>query len=473
MLTAQELPPLIQGGMGVAVSSWRLARAVGECGQLGVVSGTALDLVLARRLQDGDSGGHLRRALEQFPDQEMAARVLARYFLEGGRPNGQPYAPITSLTLDPPRAAQELVVLGGFVEVWLAKEGHEGLVGINCLEKIQLATPATLYGAMLAGVDVVLMGAGVPRAIPELLDTLAHHGPVKFAIEVADSGETQHHLAFTPTDLIGVPMPALQRPVFLAIVSAHALATYLARDPQIRPDGFIVEGSGAGGHNAPPRKRVLDEQGNLIFGPRDEADLGKIAETGLPYWIAGGTGSPQMLAAARSAGARGIQVGTVFALSSDSGLDHAIREYLLAGVSDETLVVRTDPVASPTGFPFKVVEVPGTMSGSNEYTARERLCDLGFLREPFAKANGDVGYRCAGEPVHMFVRKGGDTDETKGRMCLCNGLAASVGMGQVRKDGYRELPIVTLGSDLTAPRQLIDTYPGGWTAAQAIDWLIT
>lgn len=63
-----SLPRIIQGGMGVGVSSWQLARAVAEAGQLGVVSGTALDVVVARRLQDGDPGGHVQRALAQFPD---------------------------------------------------------------------------------------------------------------------------------------------------------------------------------------------------------------------------------------------------------------------------------------------------------------------------------------------------------------------------------------------------------------------
>jgi NAD(P)H-dependent flavin oxidoreductase YrpB (nitropropane dioxygenase family) len=48
---------LIQGGMGVAVSNHRLARAVAMTGHLGVVSGTAIDLVLVRRLQDGDPDG--------------------------------------------------------------------------------------------------------------------------------------------------------------------------------------------------------------------------------------------------------------------------------------------------------------------------------------------------------------------------------------------------------------------------------
>jgi NAD(P)H-dependent flavin oxidoreductase YrpB (nitropropane dioxygenase family) len=91
--SAVPLPPVIQGGMGVAVSSWPLARAVAAAGQLGVISGTALDAVLARRLQDGDPGGHLRMALAAFPVPEMAEHVLARYFRLGGRGPGEPYAP--------------------------------------------------------------------------------------------------------------------------------------------------------------------------------------------------------------------------------------------------------------------------------------------------------------------------------------------------------------------------------------------
>lgn len=60
-----DVPSIIQGGMGVAISGWRLARAVASRGHLGVVSGTALDAVLVRRLQLGDAGGEIRRALGQ------------------------------------------------------------------------------------------------------------------------------------------------------------------------------------------------------------------------------------------------------------------------------------------------------------------------------------------------------------------------------------------------------------------------
>ena len=78
-------PIIIQGGMGVGVSSWPLARAVSKMGQLGVVSGTALDLVLARRLQFGDAEGHMRRALAKFPFPAMTEGILDRYFFEGKR----------------------------------------------------------------------------------------------------------------------------------------------------------------------------------------------------------------------------------------------------------------------------------------------------------------------------------------------------------------------------------------------------
>ena len=472
MLAAADLPAIIQGGMGAAVSSWRLAGAVSRTGQLGVVSGVALDVILARRLQDGDPGGHVRRALSAFPNQDMAQRALTRLFIDGGRPEGAPYAPIAHLTAQPHRATMELVVLGGFVEVWLAKEGHAGLVGINCLEKIQLSTPGTLLGAMIAGVDVVLMGAGIPREIPRTLDALAATAVVHFPIDVEGADSDRFTLDLDAHDLVGPSLPPLVRPVFLAIISSHVLAAFLARDEEVRPDGFVVEAPPAGGHNAPPRKVVIDDDGEMVFGPRDEPDLGKIAAIGLPFWLAGAAGTPEALLEARAAGAMGVQVGTDFALCVESGLDPAIRERLVAGTADGTLHVRTDPLASPTGFPFKVAQLDDTMSDDAVYADRPRLCDLGFLRTPFLKEGDTVGYRCAAEPEHMYIRKHGELESTVDRKCICNGLTAAVGMAQTRKDGYTEVPIVTLGSDTVGPRLLAAAHPGGWTAEQVVAWLL-
>ncbi|VAW06245.1 Enoyl-[acyl-carrier-protein] reductase [FMN], partial [hydrothermal vent metagenome] len=157
-----KTPPLIiQGGMGAAVSDWRLARAVSVTGQLGVVSGTALDAILARRLQVGDPGGHMRRALAAFPIPEIASRIMDRYFIEGGKAPDTRFVAKPMVSHKRSRKAEELLVASNFVEVFLAKEGHPNAVGINFLEKVQVPTIPSLYGAMLAGVDYVLMGAGI------------------------------------------------------------------------------------------------------------------------------------------------------------------------------------------------------------------------------------------------------------------------------------------------------------------------
>jgi NAD(P)H-dependent flavin oxidoreductase YrpB (nitropropane dioxygenase family) len=470
--TDGRLPVVIQGGMGVAVSSWQLARAVSQTGQLGVVSGTALDVVIARRLQDGDVGGHVRRALGSFPVPAMAQRMMSTYFLEGGRAPGQPYHPVPKLSMQTPVAGLELSVVANYAEVWLAKEGHDGLVGINFLEKVQMATPSAAYGAMLAGVDYVLMGAGIPAEIPQLLDRLALHELCSLDLHV-DGATIAYSVGLDPQALTGGGLAPLRRPMFLAIVSAHVLAAYLARQDATRPDGFVVEGPRAGGHNAPARGRpVLDDDGQPVFGPRDDADLAKVAAVGLPFWLAGGYSTAAHVTQALSVGAAGVQVGTLFALCEESGLDPAIRQEMLTELGAGELIVRTDPRASPTGFPFKVATLKQTMSEAEEYAARPRLCDLSYLRVPFEREPGNLGYRCPAEPVNMYVRKGGDIADTVGRKCLCNGLTAGIGLGQSRRDGYSEVPIVTLGADLDGVARMLSDMPEGWTAVEAVDRLL-
>ncbi len=472
---AVALPAVIQGGMGVAVSSWSLARAVSVTGQLGVVSGTALDAVLARRLQDGDPGGHMRAALAAFPFPALAERVLSRYFRPGGRAPGTAYAPAPRIRLRQDPHAQELTVAANFTEVWLAKQRHQGPVGINYLDKIRMALPAAAYGAMLAGVDVVLAGAGIPREMPALLSALARGEQVSLPVDVAGAAEGQRYaVSLDPAALAGTAAPALDRPAFLAVVSAHVLAEYLARDPAIRPDGFVVEGPTAGGHNAPPRGRLtLDEEGQPRYGPRDQADLARLTAIGLPFWLAGSYDTPARLAEARAAGAAGVQAGTLFALCRESGLRADLRAQLLDQVRAGTLRVRTDPAASPTGFPFKIAELPGTLAEPERHGMRPRLCDLGHLRVPFVRPGGAIGYRCPGEPVHTYVRKGGAAEDTEGRACLCNALLANVGLGQTRQaDGYTEEPLVTLGSGHDGISAMLRQHPDGWSAAEVVTWLL-
>ncbi|HET9059654.1 MAG TPA: nitronate monooxygenase [Acidimicrobiales bacterium] len=463
---------IIQGGMGIGVSGWQLAGAVARAHGLGVVSGVALDTILVRGLQDGDEDGNLRRALSLFPDQELAAWVLARYFVPGGRGPGKPYRPIARLTLNPSLDRQRLAVIAAFVEVTLAKQAANGAaVGINLMEKVQLAVPAAAYGAMLAGVDAVLVGAGIPARLPWLLDSLSDHGRVEFPIDVVGAPQP-HTLDFDPLALIGPQPRALSRPLFLAIVSSFTLASFLARDGKTRPDGFVVEGAVAGGHNAPPRGPLrLNESGEPVYGPRDIPDPAQFVALGLPFWLAGGFSKPEAVTAALSMGATGVQVGTPFALARESGLSGSLRQALLEHIANEDLEVRTDVRASPTSFPFKVAQLSGTLSDPAAYEERPRVCDLSYLRVPCLDENGDVVYRCPAEPVDAYIRKGGARSDTVGRVCLCNALTAAVGIAQQRPGGVTESPIVTLGADVDGAMALLRQHPNGWGAADVMAYL--
>ena len=430
--------------MGVGVSHWRLAHAVSRLGQLGVVSGTALDTVLARRLQCGDIGGHMRRAMEKFPIPQAAAEALKRYFHPGGLPPGMPYAMLPMPQQMMSRAREQFTMLAAFVEVQLAREGHDGLVGINLLTKVQHSNLPLLYGAMLAGVGFVLMGAGIPREIPAALDALALHQPAALRLEVeGGAADAVRYLRLDPASFWEGAPPQILRPKFLPIIASNSLATMMVRKASGRVDGFVIEGPTAGGHNAPPRGgSVPDEQGDIAYGPRDEVDLGKIRELGLPFWVAGGEGSPQRLREALAAGAAGIQVGTLFAYCDESGIEPRLRGTVLMHAARGEVEVRTDSRASPTGYPFKVVTWGAAAA------ERERLCDMGYLRTAYEMPDGRIGYRCPSEPEEKFVAKGGSLADTVGRMCLCNSLLATIGLAQARDRGRVEPALLTSGDEL-------------------------
>ena len=460
--------------MGVGISNWTLANAVSRLGQLGVVSGTVLDVMLSRRLQDGDEGGHMRRALSHFPFQAMAQRVLDRHFIEGGRPIDAPYKALPRYSrTGSARELVELCIAGNFVEVFLAREGHGGPVGINYLEKIQLPVLPSIYGAMLAGVAVVIMGAGIPIRIPGVLDAFARQGVAEYPLTVTGSvpGEDTQ-MRFDPADWNEGATPELLRPAFLPIISSNSLAHTLSRKANGRIDGFIVEAPTAGGHNAPPRGNPpLSAEGMPVYGVRDLVDLAKLRELGLPFWLAGSRGTAEGLREALELGAAGIQVGTAFAYCNESGLEPHTRARVLRLAAAGGARVFTDPVASPTGFPFKVVQLEGTLSSEAEYLARTRICDLGYLREPYRKEDGSIGYRCASEPIHHFVAKGGLEEGALGRKCLCNALMADVGMPQIRK-GIVEKTLVTSGDDVADIARFLQPGAESYTAADVIARLL-
>ncbi len=317
---------LIQGGMGAYVSNWRLARAVAmerPGVTAGTISGIGLDVGYARILELGDPGGHVRKAFQAFDDKfntSLGADFFSRYFIPGGKvprekfrhfpmqtaivQNGTDKVTFSDnqgglIRLNVTQDVIERVILTAFAEVWLAKIGHSGKIFINFLKKIELPLVFAMYGAMLAGVDGIVVGAGSPEGLPYLCSKLARHEAVSIDIPMLyrESGES-FQIEFDPKTILNGNLTQLPiaRPAFLAIASLAPLVQALAQSPTGAPDGFIIEHHTAGGHNAGPQGPMLkDDFGQPQYGLEDEPDLGAIREAGLPFWLAGGYGSREEL----------------------------------------------------------------------------------------------------------------------------------------------------------------------------------
>jgi nitronate monooxygenase len=486
---------LIQGGMGVYVSNRRLAKAVAQ-GKPGVtagtISGTGLDVVYVRLLQLGDPGGHVTRALTAFDSKfgcSIGQKIINRYFIEGGKAPGSKFKfspmqvvhtgnegdsipavslPDVPIPLNINPETIELVIATAFAEVWLAKDGHQGNIFINLMKKVELPLIFAMYGAMLAGVDAIVVGAGNPDGLAAICSQLANHSSVTFDLPVLyrEAGETFQCL-FDPhlvadNKLTSAPM---NRPAFLAIVSQENLVKALAQSVSEIPDGFIIEHHTAGGHNAGPQGPLkTDRLGQPQYSEMDEPDFKAIRDVGIPFWLAGGYGSREKLTQALQAGAVGVQVGSTFALAEESGMKPAYRTAILNKIKnltgDSALVLTT--LFSPTGFPFKVVQLEGTLSDPEVYSRRTRVCDIGLLQQRGINKSAEDGsrrlfQRCSAAPIEEFIKKRGLPHNADDKRCLCNGLLATVGLGQaVKTNGelFEEPAIVTLGNHLDGIRRL-------------------
>lgn len=454
--------------MGIAVSGWQLAAAVSREGQFGVVSGTALALSLARHLQLGHFSPYLREAFSAFPVPKIAQRVLDRWGLKDAAAPVSAMEPVPMPSWPMSPELLDLMVLGAFAEIYLAKHyGGSGPIGVNLLTKVELPTLASLYGAMLAGVDAVFMGAGIPRQIPGILDAFAKGLDASLPLTVENS--SPEVMTFSPSGYLQQPAPELRRPAFFPIVSSDVLATILLRKSNGQIDGFVVEDHTAGGHNAPPRRnRDLNTRGEPVWTDSDRPSLGAFRKLGLPFYLAGGQSDALSLRAVQAQGATGVQLGTAFAFCDESGIRAQIKQSVLRAVSQGEIDLLTDPMASPTGFPFKVVQMSGTLSETMVYDTRARTCDIGYLRTAYRRPDGQIAFRCPAERSAAYVSKGGEEKDLLGRKCLCAGLAAASNL-QLAEDGPC---IITAGQSIRQLAQFLRPGADHYSAADVIRVLL-
>jgi nitronate monooxygenase len=119
-----------------------------------------------------------------------------------------------------------------------------------------------------------------------------------------------------------------------------------------------------------------------------------------------------------------------------------------------------------------VAQLEGTLSQQAVYESRPRICDLGYLREAYRREDGTVDFRCPGEPVTLYVAKGGKQENTAGRKCLCNALVANIGQPQVRNGKHVEPGLVTSGDDLKNITQFLPGQAVSYSAADVIETLL-
>jgi len=433
------MPRLIQAGMGIHISSAKLANTTSRLGALGVVSGAALRHIIIEDIRAGDANSiELAR---EFPVPAYVEELLA--FAPGGAKHRHA-VPVD--TPDPKFSAypRRLSAIATFVEVRRARQGHRGKVGINVMWKATLTVLPSIYGAMLAGVDALLCGAGVPMELPDIVARIRAGQDMEYLPLTGTGTHTRMAIA---GDNTAPALQAMEPPKMMPILSNFAfskriLDVWHKEYGGARPFAFVLENHAAGGHNAPPRNKTeFTEQDSI------ESYFDKVLNLGVPIYVAGafkngGTRADFEEWTAR--GAYGLQVGSRFALCNESGLRPDLREGIIDASARGELCVETEALMSPTGYPLKSVKLPGTVAQEGVYEARPRICNKMYLTrshfEPQEDGTVKETYICPAMPQDQYARLGGDAADTRDRVCLCNGLLSTAGY----YDSV-EPPAVTLG----------------------------
>ena len=301
------------------------------------------------------------------------------------------------------------------------------------------------------------MGAGIPREIPGVLDALARASSRRASSSTSRARRTRRRRAssFDPREHWPSRSAPLRRPRFLAIVSAHSLATMLARKATGRVDGFVVEGRPRAGTT---RRRAAScsstPDGEPSTASATSSTSAKIRELGLPFWLAGGAGTPEAAGGARRG--RGRRAGRHAVRVLRRVRAHADAQAPRAGA-------RRDGDVAYAHRPARVTDglsVQGRAAGRHardrttraSASATSAFCARRIARRRAARLSLP---RRAGR---RYVAKGGDIADTVGRRCLCNGLTANIGQPQRARgrrgaaaDHQRRRPVVDHASRERAP----------------------
>ena len=368
-LAGRSLLPVVQGGMGVGVSAHGLAGALAAAGGVGTLSSVDMrrhhpDLMERTTGLDPDHGA--KEAIDEANLEALSREVAAARELSGGR----------------------------------------GLLAINVMRAVTAYAPS-VKRALEAGIDAVVVGAGLPLDLPDL---------------------AQDH-----------PQAALI-PILSDARGVQLIVKKWERKKRL-PDAIVIEHPRlAGGHLGAARVGDLNDPRfdfeNVI--PQSLAFLRSAGLEGqVPLIAAGGIRSWEEISQLQSLGAAAVQLGTPFAVTVESDA-HAEFKRVLAEARSEDMVEFT----SVAGLPARAVGTPWLR---NYLASEARLQAVARARSRCTKA-----FDCLAQCGLRDGLKGW------GQFCIDNQLAAAL-RGDVKKGlffrGVGDLPF---GTQIRSVRELME-----------------
>ena len=304
-LGKKELVPIMVGGMGVDISTAELALEAARLGGVGHISDAMVPTVSDRRFNTKYVKNKLKQYKFNVANTEKAVVQFDLGLL------------VEATALHVGRTME-------------AKRG-DGLVFINCMEKLTMNAPretlrARLKAALDDGIDGITLAAG---------------------LHLGSFGLMEDHPRFRDARL------------GIIVSSLRALQLFLKKSARTGrlPDYVVIEGPLAGGHLGFGMDWAKFDLATIVVEIREWM---KAEQLDIPLIPAGGIFTGADAVAFLETGASAVQVATRFTIANECGLPEDVQqEYLKAGESD--IEVNT---ISPTGYPMRMLKnSPGIGDG--------------------------------------------------------------------------------------------------------------